>query len=119
VSGLALGDYLLWNWSLAGGHGVLALVSGLTLPPLALACVWLLTLNLVRLIARSTQRSRVRAGGRRSAERRDPGRRTRASRAAPGREDPATGSPATAPAATAAASSSSAAAATSSGKLAA
>jgi hypothetical protein len=54
VSGLTLGDYLLWNWSLAGDHGALALVSGLTLPPLALACASLLALNLARLIAGST-----------------------------------------------------------------
>ena len=40
--GSPLGDYLLWNWSLNGNHDVLALVSGLTLPPLALACLWLL-----------------------------------------------------------------------------
>ena len=35
VPGSPLGDYLLWNWSLNGNHDVLALVSGLTLPPLA------------------------------------------------------------------------------------
>lgn len=28
------GDYLLWHWSLAGSHDVLALASGLTLLPL-------------------------------------------------------------------------------------
>ena len=38
VSGLTLGDYLLWNWSLNHNHDALALVSGLTLPPLAVAC---------------------------------------------------------------------------------
>ena len=37
VSGLTLGDYLLWSWSLNHNHDVLALVSGLTLPPLAVA----------------------------------------------------------------------------------
>ena len=37
VSGLTVGDYLLWNWSLNSNHDVIALVSGLTLPPLALA----------------------------------------------------------------------------------
>jgi len=26
VSGLTVGDYLLWNWSLSGNHDVLALV---------------------------------------------------------------------------------------------
>ncbi len=56
VSGLTVGDYLLWNWSLNGNHDVLALVSGLTLPPLAAASLWLLTLTVARLIARSARR---------------------------------------------------------------
>jgi hypothetical protein len=55
VAGLALGDYLLWNWSLNSGHDVLALVSGLTLPPLAVACVWLLALTLARLLAHTAR----------------------------------------------------------------
>ena len=37
VLGLTVGDYLLWSWSLNGNHDVIALASGLTLPPLALA----------------------------------------------------------------------------------
>ena len=41
VSGLTVSDYLLWSWSLGGNHEVLALVSGLTLPPLAVGCLWL------------------------------------------------------------------------------
>jgi hypothetical protein len=56
VSALTVGDYLLWNWSLNGNHDVLALVAGLTLPPLALACAWLLALGLARLIARAARR---------------------------------------------------------------
>jgi len=52
VSGLTLGDYLLWNWSLNSNHDVLALISGLTLPPLGVACLWLLALSLMRLLAR-------------------------------------------------------------------
>lgn len=56
VSGLTVGDYLLWNWSLSANHDVLALVSGLTLPPLAVACLWLLALSAARLLARSTRR---------------------------------------------------------------
>jgi hypothetical protein len=55
VSGLTCGDYLLWSWSLGGNHDVLALVSGLTLPPLAVACVWLLALSVARLIARTAR----------------------------------------------------------------
>jgi hypothetical protein len=57
VSVLALGDYLLWNWSLNGNHDVLALVSGLTLPPLAIAFLGLLLLSLARLISHSARRS--------------------------------------------------------------
>jgi hypothetical protein len=55
VSGLALGDYALWNWSLSGGHDVLAIISGLSLLPLVLTTAWLLALNLARLLARSTR----------------------------------------------------------------
>jgi hypothetical protein len=58
VSVLAAGDYLLWNWSLNGNHDVLALVSGLTLPPLAIACIWLLALSIMRLLAHTVNRSR-------------------------------------------------------------
>jgi hypothetical protein len=59
VAALALGDYLMWNWSLQGGHDVLALVSGLTLVLLAIALIWLLVLNAGRLLARLAQRSSV------------------------------------------------------------
>jgi hypothetical protein len=58
VSVLAVGDYLLWNWSLNGNHDVLALVSGLTLPPLAIACIWLVALSAMRLLAHSVDRAR-------------------------------------------------------------
>jgi hypothetical protein len=60
VSGLTFGDYLLWNWSLNTNHDVLALVSGLTLPPLALAALSLLALNLARLLGRSAHRRSAR-----------------------------------------------------------
>ncbi len=53
VSGLTVGDYLLWNWSLNGNHDVLALISGVSLPPLAVACMWLLAISAARLIAHS------------------------------------------------------------------
>jgi hypothetical protein len=73
VSGLTLGDYLLWNWSLNSNHDVLALIAGLTLPPLAIACLWLLAVTVARLIARYPRRSaghdrRTGAGSARSAE---------------------------------------------------
>ncbi len=71
VAGLTVGDYLVWNWSLNGNHDVLALVSGLTLPPLVVASVWLLALSAARLLARSARR---RSGaGRRSRGQAPPG----------------------------------------------
>ena len=62
VAGLTLGDYLLWNWSLGANHDLLALASGLTLPALALAFMWLLLVNFGRLLARSGRRPRSAAG---------------------------------------------------------
>jgi hypothetical protein len=72
VSGLTLGDYLLWDWSLNHNHDVLAVVAGLTLPPLALAWLWLLAVTLVRLTAHTTRRSSQRAAGRRARSARAP-----------------------------------------------
>ena len=66
VSGLTIGDYLLWNWSLNGSHDVLALVSGLTLPPLAAALVWLIALTAARLLGRGTGRAAARVPARRT-----------------------------------------------------
>ena len=71
VSGLTFGDYLLWSWSLNGNHEVLSLVSGLTLPPLAVVCAWLLTLSVARLIARIACRPATRLGGDRSRKERE------------------------------------------------
>ena len=81
VSGLTVGDYLLWNWSLNHGHDVLALISGLTLPPLAIACLWLLAVSVARLLARSTRRSPVAPAGLRPPPRPPPHDRTGAARA--------------------------------------
>jgi hypothetical protein len=67
VSGLTIGDYLLWNWSLNANHDVLALVSGLTLPPLAIAFVWLLALTVARVIARTSRDGRRGRPGARAA----------------------------------------------------
>ncbi len=78
VSGLTVGDYLLWNWSLNSHHDVLALVSGLTLPPLGAATAWLLVIAVMRLIARNT---RLPA---RAAERRTTGRWPPAPSSGPG-----------------------------------
>jgi hypothetical protein len=59
VSALTAGDFLLWNWSLSGGRVVLALVSGLTLPPLCAACLLLLAVNAARLASLLTRRSAI------------------------------------------------------------
>ena len=67
VSGLTVGDYLLWNWSLNHSHDVLALIAGLTLLPLGAAWVWLLTLGLARLLARSARRGSSISARRRGA----------------------------------------------------
>jgi hypothetical protein len=69
LTGLTVGDFLLWNWSLNGNHDVLALASGLTLPPLAVAFLWLLALNLARLVALTARRPTARRRGRREARR--------------------------------------------------
>jgi hypothetical protein len=61
VCALTIGDYLLWNWSLNANHDVFALISGLTLPPLAIACVWLLALAAGRLLARRPGSRRARS----------------------------------------------------------
>lgn len=74
VTGLTIGDYLLWNWSLNANHDVLALVSGLTLPPLTIAFLWLVALTIARLLARGSRSSRGRAGA--SAAERSPGAAT-------------------------------------------
>lgn len=69
VSGLTVGDYLLWNWSLNSNHDVLALISGLTLPPFAVACLWLIALTVARLAGRTRTRSGARGSARHSASR--------------------------------------------------
>lgn len=60
VLALTVGDYLLWNWSLNGNHDVLALASGLTLPPLALISLWVLVVAAMRLLAKGAGLSRSR-----------------------------------------------------------
>jgi hypothetical protein len=82
VSGLTLCDYLLWSWSLGGNHDVVALIAGLTLPPLAVVCVWLLVLSVARLLAHAARApgSRSKQGPNRHGRHR--GRRSPASAAA-------------------------------------
>ncbi len=73
VLALTVGDYLLWNWSLSANHEALALVSGLTLPPLVLVSLWIVAMSAVRLVAafaagrRSARAARVQAAASRRA----------------------------------------------------
>lgn len=55
VPALTLGDLLLWHWSLAAHHEVLALASGLSLPALAIASVCLAVIAALRLVARGAR----------------------------------------------------------------
>lgn len=59
VLALTVGDYLLWNWSLSANHEVLALVAGLTLPPLALVSLWILAVGAMRVVAAFAGRRRA------------------------------------------------------------
>jgi hypothetical protein len=47
---LTVADYLLWNWSIAGGHDVVSLVAGLTLLPLGTVSVAQLALGAARMV---------------------------------------------------------------------
>jgi hypothetical protein len=79
VLGVTVGDYLLWNWSLNGNHDVIALISGLTLPPLALVSFWLLAVTSAELVGMFARRRRLAR-----ATSRDAGRRSRPYRAPAG-----------------------------------
>ncbi len=41
---LTAGDYLLWQWSIAGAHDILSLLAGFTLVPLLAVSAWRLAL---------------------------------------------------------------------------
>jgi hypothetical protein len=102
VSGLTLGDYLLWNWSLNANQDVLALVSGLTLPPLALACAWMIALTLIRAVGSTSRRlgrsaSLGQAGAARERAAADAHGARAAAAAAAGRPDEASASPGASP----------------------
>jgi hypothetical protein len=103
VSALTLGDYLLWDWSLNHNHDVLAVIAGLTLPPIALAWLWLLMVTIVRLTARTTRRSSQRAATGRARSERAPLSETSAPAevAGQGEQPAAPATPAAAPTATA------------------
>ena len=70
VGVLALGDYVLWNWSVGANHDVIALVAGVTLIPLLIAFAWLAVVAAARLLAHAAHRPRARGAGARGAARR-------------------------------------------------
>lgn len=47
---LTAADYALWDWSIADGHDILSLVSGLTLLPVAAVTVGMLVVGGARLL---------------------------------------------------------------------
>lgn len=55
------GDYALWTWSIADGHDVTSLVSGLALLPLLAATLAVLALGAARLLGLVLERPSARA----------------------------------------------------------
>ena len=51
------GDYVLWNWSLASGHDIVALIAGVTLLPLVALSGGLVGVAALSLVARLARRS--------------------------------------------------------------
>lgn len=54
---LTAADYALWDWSIADGHDIVSLVSGLTLLPLAAATLAMLAVGGARLVELALERS--------------------------------------------------------------
>jgi hypothetical protein len=50
------GAYLLWDWSLKGGHEIIALVSAVALLLSIVMLAWVLAIELARLLARNARR---------------------------------------------------------------
>jgi hypothetical protein len=58
---LTVGDYLLWQWSIAGGHDVVSLLAGCTLVPLAAVSAYRLALAGASLLSWTARRTRARS----------------------------------------------------------
>jgi hypothetical protein len=56
---LTVGDYLLWDWSIANAHDIVSLVAGLTLVPLAAVSLVQLALASGRLLGGLIGASRI------------------------------------------------------------
>jgi hypothetical protein len=64
---LTAGDYLLWKWSIAGGHDVLSLLAGCTLVPLLAISAYRLVLAGASLLSRAARRSSTSSRARRAS----------------------------------------------------
>ncbi len=58
---LSAGDYLLWQWSIAGGHDIVSLLAGCTLVPLAAVSAYRLVLAGASLLSLGARLSRGRS----------------------------------------------------------
>jgi hypothetical protein len=65
---LAAADYLVWIWATSGERGVPAVVTGLALPPLAIALAWITLLTILaaarRVAGELGRRARTRSAAR-------------------------------------------------------
>jgi len=64
---LTVADYMLWNWSIAGGHDIVSLVAGLTLLPLGTVSIAQLALGTARMMGLLLGRPSHSARARRTA----------------------------------------------------
>ncbi|HXP99499.1 MAG TPA: hypothetical protein VN845_05475 [Solirubrobacteraceae bacterium] len=58
---LTAGDYLLWQWSIAGGHDVVSLLAGCTLVPLGAVSAYRLVLAGASLLSWTARRTKARS----------------------------------------------------------
>ncbi len=65
---LTAGDYLLWKWSIAGGHDILSLLAGCTLVPLIAISAYRLVLVAAGLLSHAARRSSTSARAKRASQ---------------------------------------------------
>jgi hypothetical protein len=64
---LTAGDYLLWKWSIAGGHDVLSLLAGCALVPLIAISAYRLVLAGASLLSHAARHSSTSARAKRAS----------------------------------------------------
>jgi hypothetical protein len=64
---LTAGDYMLWKWSIAGGHDVLSLLAGCALVPLMAISAYRLVLGGAGLLSYAARRSSTSARAKRAS----------------------------------------------------